>query len=141
MFAGQAVDDEVERGVGDQEQLLDAGGDEDPARRVERSLVELAKVPVLAHRHLVDVQQDPGEVAEQEGGGQTEEGDVQGPLLAADGAVGDVAALVGRLLLKGVVVGTPVAIGYRVAGWLRAVRSRLVRRLARLCVDHRKAEK
>ena len=100
MLPGQAGDDKVEGGVGDEEQLLDAGGDQDPAGRIERPLVQLTThFTVVAHRDFVNVDENAGKVAEKESCGEAEERDVEGSLLAADVAVGDVAAVVGRVLL------------------------------------------
>ena len=53
----------------------------------------------MAHRDFVNVDENAGKVAEKESCGEAEERDVEGSLLAADVAVGDVAAVVGRVLL------------------------------------------
>ena len=68
------VDDEVNTGVTDQRQVVEAGQTEEPVRRLEE--VWPAPLHLCRHRQLVAVEDDPGEVTTAEDGHDA--GDDQG---------------------------------------------------------------
>lgn len=98
-LAHHAVDAEVDGAVADEEDLLQTVSDQDVVGfSVASGVFGHAHDLHVAHVDFVEVQEDPGGVAQQECDGQTEEGDVEGALLTALGAV---ALLLGLGYLKG----------------------------------------
>ena len=83
MRTRKAVVDKVGTGVEDEQDLLDVGGEEVPLGRDEAPL-ELALAPALVpvELELVDVQDDAGEMAEEERHRDAGEDDHQRPLVA-----------------------------------------------------------